>query len=119
MDYTLKHSQALKKLAAKGAPVIFSISTPGTYVEATDEYTDPVFEEIAGQAVEIPGDPEEYKSMELLGTEAVTLFFVPTVFGATPKLHMSVDWAGALRTVSQIFPIRPAEELIAARVIVV
>lgn len=119
MSFEGKHSDALAKVRRYGAPVSFDTTTPGEYNPATDTQEDPVVSSVAGHAVETPGDPEEYEVLELIGTGAVTLMFVPTVYGETPKLGSTAHWAGALRTVKQIFPIRPDGVLIAARVILV
>lgn len=104
MDYVAKHTKALQKVRDNGAPVTFSQPYPATG-------------NITGQAVELPGDPEEYQALELIGQEPITLFFVPDVFGDSPALRSVVPWAGKDRVVARIFPIRPDGTMIAARVV--
>lgn len=118
MDYTSIHAKALKRVQAKGAPVSFVKETPGAYDPIEDVTLPPTQEIIDGYAVEVPGDPEEYQTLELIGKGAITLFFVPTTFGEAPALHSTITWAGEVHTIQSVGPIRPAGDLIAARVIV-
>lgn len=72
---------------------------------------------VNGKAVELPGEAQEYEALELIGTDAVTLLFVPTVMGELPRLGYDGTWAGKVRTVRQVFPIRPAGTALLARVV--
>jgi hypothetical protein len=119
MDYTQKHLDALEKVTEKGAPVSFDAEGTGAYDELTDTEVEVPGSSVAGFAVEIPGNADEYEALELIGHEAVTLFFVPTVMGQKPAKNSKVNWAGALRTVKENFPIRPAGVYFAGRIIVV
>lgn len=118
MDYVAKHARALEKLEEAGVAVSFRVSTPGEYNELTDEIGEPTITSVDGRAVEIPADPEEYEARNLILSQTITLFFVPTVMGELPDQHSTVAWAGSLRTVSALIPIRPAEVVIAAKVMV-
>lgn len=119
MDYSPVHAKALQKVQDKGAPAVFYLRDPGDYDPDQDKYPDPSETgTVEGSAVELPGDPEEYAAMDLIPTAVLTLFFVPDTFGEAPPLSAVILWAGAKRTVRAIIPIRPAGELIAARVIV-
>jgi hypothetical protein len=116
MDYVAKHAKALQKLRDDGAPVAFSKMTPGVYDPLTNEETDPVANVVAGRAVEIPGDLEEYREFELIPSQTKTLLFVPTEMGATPEIDSTVFWANELWTVKQHLPIQPTGILIADKV---
>ena len=119
MDYVAKHSSALAKVRDAGVLVSFDTVTPGVYDPTTDTQDPPVRSSVEGYAVEIPGDPEEYKALELIPAHPITLMFVPNVLGETPVIGSTITWAGELRTVNQQFPIRPAELTIASRVIAI
>jgi hypothetical protein len=120
MDYVAKHAKALAKLQEDGVPVVFvdEVIDASHYNPLTDGQTDPTVESVPGNAVEIPGNPEEYEKLELIVYQTITLLFVPTVMGQTPKIGNRVVWAGELRTVKYHFPIRPAGVLIADRVLI-
>ena len=119
MDYTSLHTRILATVEKWGTAVTFSTGGRGTYDSATDtwvatEASGPV----TGKAVEVPGDLEEYQSLELIPSQTLTLMFVPDDLGDVPALNSRVTWAGAARTVRAIRPIRPDGTVLAARVMV-
>lgn len=120
MDSASLYAKALGKLKARGAiAVAFTVVTPGAFDPLTETDSPPTSSTVSGWAVELPGDPEEYAAMELIGTEAITLMFAPDTLGDKPPLGSSIEWAGAARTVKQTFPIRPFGDLVAAKVILI
>lgn len=121
MDYAVKHAKALAKLQAPGGEeAIFRWEevNPDDYNPVTDTEPAPTPHEAAGRAVEIPGDPEEYVTLELIPYQTITLIWVPNTIGVTPKIGSTIVWAGLPRTVKFHFPIRPVGQLIADRVLI-
>jgi hypothetical protein len=119
MDYyEAKHSQVLDTVKSRGAPIVFTLVTGGEYDPETDTSLPPQRSQVNGYAVELPQDPEEYRNMELVLQEDVILMFVPNVFGQRPAVGGVTDWAGRRRVVTKVLPYRPAEVVLAAKVVV-
>lgn len=113
---------ARRKVEKDGAPVTFTTSGgfPDDVYDETDDAEaalEAAIVGLKGVAIELPGDPEEYVALELLKAEPVTLFFVPDEIGNLPQMSDTAAWAGKVRTVQQIFPVRPAGIGVAAKVI--
>lgn len=89
-------------LARKGAAVVFSKTTAGSYDETTDRTTAPTTATVSGRAIEIGGDPELFKALELIGTDTVLLQFTPDIPGTQPPIDASVTWGGQAYTVKSI-----------------
>lgn len=89
-------------LMRKGAAVLFSHATPGTYDPATDTSTPPTIVSVAGRAMEIDGDPELFKALELIESESPTLLFLPDTPGQLPALGSTVPWGADTFTVKNI-----------------
>lgn len=117
MDYRAKHAEAYRKIKDKGSRVVFERGVAGEYDELTDTFSEGVDSEVPGYAVEIPGDPEEFEALELIGKNPVTLMFAADVFGAIPNLNDTVSWAGRKGTVHSLQPLRPAEVVVTTKVI--
>lgn len=49
--------------------------------------------------MEIDGDPDLYKALELIETENPTLLFKPKTVGQLPGLGATVEWGGETFTV--------------------
>jgi hypothetical protein len=122
-DYTDKYLQMLEKVTSKGADVSFDEGkAESTFDPLTDTFTGHATAPptaVTGKAVEIPGDPEEYAVLQLIAQSPATLLFVPDRMGQTPADNSICLWGGVLRSVKQVFPIRPAGTVIGARVICV
>lgn len=117
-DYSAVHAGALAKVRDKGAPVTFRKRTAGEYDPLTDETQPPTEELVAGYAVEIPGELEEYDAYNLSPSKTIMLFFIPTVFGQLPAIGATVGWAGVTHTVEAIIPLRPAGVPVGGKVMV-
>lgn len=105
--YAAEHASALADLREAGARVTFSLSTPGTYNEATGAWSTPTDSSVAGYAIQDGGDPLAYERLTLIESEAPTLLFAPDTYGDRPSLGMSVTWAGELHTVRDVKPLSP------------
>jgi hypothetical protein len=105
-------------LARKGAAVVFSHTEPGSYDQATDTTTTPATSGVAGHAMEIDGDPELYKALELLTTQSPTLLFKPDTPGQLPGLGWTVFWGGETFTVKNITRLAMNGTAQAARIVV-
>lgn len=119
MSYAATHQRAARLVAKKGAPITWSVTTAGTYDATTDSYTTPVTTSCIGHAVEVDGDPQEYRDLELIALNPVTLLFTPTTFGQTPTLGMTGTWGSTVRTVKRIRTISPDANAIGCYVVAV
>jgi hypothetical protein len=102
-----------------GEAVTFSHTVPGTYDSATDTHGAPSAATVAGYAIEVPNEPEEFEPGELVEKQPATLFFMPTDGVSIPPKGATVTWAGTTRTVLRNGPIRPGGVAFATRVILV
>ena len=68
--------------------------------------------------MEIDGDPDLYKALELIETENPTLLFKPTIAGQLPPLGASVPWGGETFTVKNIKRLAMNGTPTAARIVV-
>lgn len=105
-------------LRRKGAPAVFSITTPGAYDEATDRTSAPVTVTVPGKVMEIDGDPDLYKALELIETDSPTLLFTPDTIGQVPALGSTVPWRGETFTVRNLKRLAMAGVTTAARIVV-
>lgn len=105
-------------LTRKGAPVSFSMTTAGSYDATTDTSSAPATVTVAGKAMQIEGDPDLYKSLELIESENPTLLFQPDTPGQLPALGSSVSWGGHSFTVKNITPLAMDGTATAARIVV-
>lgn len=92
-------------LARKGAPVVFSQTTPGVYDGTTGAWTDDVTVTVEGYAMKIAGDPDLYKTLGLVESTSPTLSFTPKVRGVIPPLGFTVVWGGVPLTVKDVNPL--------------
>lgn len=79
-------------LARKGKSVTFTHVAPGTHDPATAGFGAPVKTTVKGYAMRIPGDPERYRALELIESEAPTLMFTPKTRGEMPAIDSRVTW---------------------------
>ena len=98
--------------------VVFTRTVPGTYNPATDTFTTPTETTIPGSAIQVRGDPETYRAMSLIQSEAPTLFWTPATYGEYPEPGDTVVWASTTYTVRDVLKIQPDGVCIAVRVIV-
>ena len=85
----------------------FTYSTPGTYDAATRTYSTPTTTTITGSAIEVRGDPETYKALSLIESEAPTLMFAPTTYGDEIEPGYTVSWSNVTYTVKSVRHLRP------------
>lgn len=109
------------KMAAQktGAAVTFTLQSPGTYTATTDTYASPSSSTVTGTAERVTGDPERYKALELIESEAPTLEFVPDTYGDVPPQGATVSFGGVTWTVRDVQPVAPDGSAVSARVVVV
>jgi hypothetical protein len=105
-------------LATKGAVATFYYSAPPVYDAATDTTTPPVITSVDMDAMEIDGDPELYKALELIGTSSPTLLCKPRTAVAMPPLGTSVLWGGERYTVKNVLRLAMKGTPTAARIVV-
>lgn len=117
-DYSREHASALRAMQRKGSPITFPALSGGTYNASTGTWSSTTGgAAVSGYAVEKPLDPEEYRpDTQIISSDAL-LVFIPSTYGAFPVTGQAPTWAGKKRTVKQVWPIRPAEVAIAARVV--
>lgn len=118
MSYADDATGARNDLADAGASVTFTQQTPGVYNEATDTFTGAATVTVAGSAMEIAGDPDTYAALELVQSEAPTLLFSASTYGALPGLGASVTWGGAAYTVRSVDALAPDGVAILATIVV-
>lgn len=119
-DYAATHARARRLVGRKGAPVVFTSTSGGTYDPLTPTTeTGAMARTVSGSAARVAGDPLRYQALELIPSEAPTLEFVPDVYGAMPPLGASVVFGGLQYIVRDVEPIAPDGTAIAARIVVV
>lgn len=118
MSYVAEHAGALADVGDAGAAVTFTLQSPGTYDPATDTYSSAVTTTVEGQAIHTRGNPETYRELSLVESEAPTLLFVPTAYGELPDLGYTVTWANTVYTVKALQPLMPDGTTIMARIVI-
>lgn len=89
----------------KGAAVTFTLANPGTHSPTTGRFTTSASSSVAGYGMRVDGDPERYKSLGLVESEAPTLEFVSTTAGQVPALGATCAWNSTTYTVKDVEPI--------------
>jgi hypothetical protein len=117
-SYATDHAGAYADILAAGAAVSFSAITAGTYDGATDTWSTPSTTTVGGVAMRVRGNSLTYQALELVQSEAPTLLFAPSTYGATPALGMTVEWDGVVYTVRSVEPVAPSGDTVIARVVV-
>ena len=119
MNYRTRHSDALRRLHERGAPVEFTRESL-SYDPATDSHgAEASLKAVDGYAVEIQGDPLEYQENALTDKSPTTILFVPNSIGGTPERGDTLVWAEEAKEVKLVHLFRPAGEVIGAKVVVV
>ena len=91
---------------------------------ATDTWSSKVETTIAGAAIQVRGDPQRYKALELIESAAPTLFFTPTDYELQAftdefvKPGDTCTWNGLTFTARDVTTIAPDGIVIAARIVV-
>lgn len=117
MNFEALHRRTLARMKRDGSPVRFEHSGNDSYSPATDEWGADNASGVDGYATEVPAEPQEFVGVETTISSPVTLLFVPVTFAATPVLGDVCTWAGSARTIRALRPIRPAQEVVAVRVL--
>lgn len=91
-------------LMRKGAAVVFTKDIPGTYDGETDTTTPGSTLTIAGRAMRISGDPDEYAKLGLIQSEHPMLSFAPDTVGELPGPGWTVVFGGETLTVEDVNP---------------
>ena len=118
MSYSEDHASALADVQDAGASVAFSLVSAGTHDPATDTWSGGSTTTVTGSAVRTAGNPERYKALELVESEAPTLFFTPDTYGSLPDQGSTVSWGGVTYTVRDVDPVAPDGTAIGAYVVI-
>ena len=116
--YARQAASALAMLKRKGAAVAFTRTTPGVYDPATDTWTTPATTTVAGYAIRVRGDPDRYRALELIESQAPTLLFAPSTLGQAPEAGMTTTWSATAYTVRDVSPVAPDGTGLVFRVVV-
>lgn len=114
--YATQAASALATLRRKGAAVTFTLTSPGTKDATTETYSTPTTASVAGYAIEVASEPEDFEPEDLIQTNPVTLLFAPSTVGDKPARLSAVTWASVGKRVSRVRPVRPDGTTILARV---
>lgn len=114
--YAAEHADALADIADAGAPTVFS-RVAQTVNAATDRRTRSTTT-ISGSAIQVKGDPNRYRQLSLIESQAPSLLFAPDTYGDLPKEGDTVTWAGVGYTAKDVTPIALDGVVIAARIVI-
>lgn len=118
MDPSVRHRQALNRLKSSKAGVQVQFVEEQTILdETTDKITGSTSVSVAGYAAQLDNDPITLREMSLVASDPVTLLFVPDTIGQKPANNSQVTWAGTVRTVRSVTPVRPSGVFIAGKVV--
>lgn len=112
----MRHAAGLRRMLQIGTPIEFSLEV-SDYDETDDTFSNERILVVKGHAVQLDGDPIEYRDLGLTKKDPVTLLFMPDKIGDEPDLESQVKWADKVRTVKHILPFRPSGQGIGAKVI--
>lgn len=118
MSYVEDHAGALLDLTEAGTAVTFTHVTPGTYIAATDTWTDATDATVTGYATRTRGNPLRYQALNLTQSEAPTLLFAPTTYGSQPAIGSTVTWDSVTYTTRDVEPVEPSGTAIICKVVV-
>ncbi len=117
--FAAEHADMYAEVAANGAAVTFTKTTPGAFNESTGVTADPTVSSVAGVAMKVKGDKKRYESLSLIESNAPTLLFVPATYGDEPDLGAIGEWAGDPVTLKDVETFAPDGTAISARCVVV
>lgn len=117
--YAAQAASALATLRRKGAAVTCTQTLPGTYDPLTDLWSSPSTVTVSGYAIrDTGGNPQRWRDLELIQSEAPRLLFGSTTAGSLPALGATLVWGGTTYTVRDVDPIEPDGTAIVAHLIV-
>jgi hypothetical protein len=111
----------VKKMAARksGTAVTFTKVVEGSYDSSTNTFSGGSTSTVTGYAEQVAGDPERYRALELVETEAPTLDFTPDTYNEEPAQDSTVSWGGVTFKTRDVASWKPAGEVISSSVVVV
>lgn len=118
MSYEASHAGALAQVKRRGAAASFVHTTPGAHVESTGQWSEPTEATVEVYAVQVRGDPERYRALELIESEAPTLLIVPVTYGQMPEIDDEVSWGGVSYKARELILVAPDSTAIMAHVII-
>lgn len=118
MSYAATHAGALAQVRRRGAAASFVHTTPGTHTESTGQWSEPAESTVEVYAIQVRGDPERYRALELIESAAPTLLIVPVTFGQMPEIDDEVTWGGVSYKARELTPVAPDSTAIMAHVII-
>jgi hypothetical protein len=98
-----------------GAPVTFTYEAPGAHDPVANAHGAPAVTTVAGHAVGMTSDPDEFEPGEMVEREPAEVLFFPDDGVTVPPKGATVTWQGRVRTVHRRFPIWPAGVTFACR----
>ena len=116
--YAAQAATARGMLQRKGVAVTFTRTTPGVSDPLTDVWTTPATVTVTGYAIRTAADPDRYRALALVETQALTLLFAPTTVGALPDLSYTTTWSGTTYAVRDVSPVAPDGTALGGRVVV-
>ena len=118
MSYVEDHAGALADITEAGAAVTFSFISPGTYDAEKDKFVTPTTTEVAGFAVRTRGNPDTYRALSLVESEAPTLLFAGSTFDEKPEPGYTVTWDSIEYTVQDVSVVSPDGNNIISKVLI-
>ena len=120
MSALAEKQHLVKKVAARksGTAITFTKQVEGTYDPATNTFSGDSVTTVTGYASRVRGDPERYRALELIESEAPTLEFTPDTFNELPSLGATCAFGGVTYAVRDIAPWSPDGNAISATIVV-
>lgn len=107
MSYAADHASALADIRESGAAVSFSVRNPGVPDPLTGLSTGGGTSSVAGHGLQLPGNQERYRDLQLVSFMAITLLFAASTYGEKPAIGSTFDFMGSTWTVKAIDPFAP------------
>jgi hypothetical protein len=106
--YAATATRTLATIKKKGAPVVFDgAGTPATYDPLTDLWSGGSPAQATGSAVQVPGDPDQFRALSLVLVNPVTLLVAASGLAIVPVPGNTFTWAGTKYTVRHSEPVAP------------
>lgn len=115
--YAADHAGARADVRAAGAPVVWTLTTPGTLDPATGLLTGGGMTTVSGFALRTRGVPERYAALGLVESEAPSFLFAPDEYGAVVPLGARMTFGGIWYTARDVDLIAPDGTAILCRVV--
>lgn len=109
----------VSKVAARknGAAITFTLGT-GTYDGATDTWSGGSTSTVVGFGRRVRGNPETYKALELIESEAPTIEFTPDTYGEIPPQGATTSFGGVAYAVRDVDPWAADGNAVSCRVVI-